>query len=161
MTKIIIDWSEWIENTSYSIENSKNDYFDLTEAVYMYVHAEKQPDNIYMPGKQPLYIGQVYKRQNNETVKDRIYEHFNDQLPEYFERNCAYTVFIKIGKIILQNSETISQELIENIECCLINTNQPLCEIEENKVNYHGDSICIENIGKYRPLAHICAYKGN
>lgn len=155
MRTLSLDWSNIIiPNNRSSIATTNNPFLDLSEAIYMYtcclLHGNKM---VY--SARPLYIGQVYKRENNETVRNRLLEHLNDDITTCTRTKCnsPFWVGIKIAKILLEKNENLSAQLIDQIECCLIRNNQPLCNTV-CKDNYNGDSIQIVNLGDFDPLLH-------
>ncbi|PLX01107.1 MAG: hypothetical protein C0594_14390 [Marinilabiliales bacterium] len=153
MKKVTVQWSTRIMNDKETITKSKSKYLDLEEAVYMYVCAYKtrQGGIVFFP-KRPIYIGKSYKRQNDETVRDRILEHFNDDTGKCIMKKCTKNSYVKVGKIILEEIQQISPKVIQYVECCLINNNQPLCNDKPCKISYTGYDLQVTNIGSYKPL---------
>lgn len=96
-----------------------------------------------------LYIGQTF----DQTFRERIPQP-HEAYPliyEYMKYNSQKTVVAKLGAIYDCDAERITQELFDDIECCLINKNQPIFN-DKCKKSYIGRSIIVENIGDYFPL---------
>lgn len=147
---ISIQWSNRIDLMKKNIEQSVNPYLNLREAVYMYVCAYKTKKTWIVEGRS-YYIGQSFRRQNNETVRHRLLEHFDDGLVDYVKRKCKNTSFVKVGKIILARGERFSQQLVDDIECGLVFKNKPYRNVSCAE-NYIGRDLIINNTGSFIPL---------
>lgn len=97
-----------------------------------------------------LYIGQAY----DQTLRGRIPQ----QHPAYdciVQRYGGRFLYLAVSNIIwLQGITRTTHELFDDIECCLIYRNRPLCNIDcKDKYDYnHRRGILIENTGSYAPL---------
>ncbi len=98
-----------------------------------------------------LYIGQAY----DQTLRVRIPQ----QHPAYdciVKKYKGKFLYLAVCSIIsLQGISGITHELFDDIECCLIYRNGPLCNIncrDEYNSNRRRREIQIENTGKYDPL---------
>ena len=137
----------------------ENRILDLTKAVYMYVCARWDASKdvwIIDADKPPLYIGQVYDR----IVRDRLKEHLNDEIRDCMEKRCDETILIKVAEVEPVTMNYVTQELLSDIECCLICKTQSTCNTR-CKESYTGRDLEISNEGKKLPLQekYVC-YEG-
>lgn len=100
-----------------------------------------------------LYIGQAF----DQTLRERIpQEHPAYQCVfEYRKRHSGVDILVKIGFIEKSTVERSTQQLFDDIECCLIFCNQPLCNTT-CKESYSGRDLQVINSGYYRRLKEKC-----
>ena len=100
-----------------------------------------------------LYIGQAF----DQTLRERIpQEHPAYQCVfEYRKRHSGVDILVKIGFIEKSTVERSTQQLFDDIECCLIFCNQPLCNTT-CKESYSGRDLQVINVGHYRRLKEKC-----
>jgi hypothetical protein len=95
-----------------------------------------------------LYIGQAF----DQTLRERIsqphdaYTCVNAKVKE-----TEKTAIVMVGFIKQASVENITQSLLDDIECCLIYSNKPRCNIQ-CKDEYKGQPLKITNTGGYQPL---------
>lgn len=66
--------------------------------------------------------------------------------------NPSFKLLVMAGTITRATSQRITQELMDDVECCLVFTNQPKCNGPPCKESYSGREIMISNTGAYQPL---------
>jgi hypothetical protein len=98
------------------------------------------------------YIGQTYDQSIRERAQQqhKAYKGINDFINEHE----GYEVLVRPGIITSISQERISAALVDDIEACLIFTNQPE-QNTVNKENYTGRDIIITYEGGYYPLEEI------
>jgi hypothetical protein len=96
-----------------------------------------------------LYIGQAF----DQAIRDRINQEHSASacIEEYHRKNPKLELLLKVGVITRTNQQTLTQELFNDVECGLIYSNQPICNIQCKKT-YQGRSLFIINKGDYDPL---------
>lgn len=94
-----------------------------------------------------LYIGHAF----DQTLRDRIPQpHEADKcVKNWFDANPGFEKVVMIGAVTLPKQ--VTKGLLADIECCLINVNQPPCNIA-CKDAYSGRDLDIINLGDYKPL---------
>ncbi len=160
MTTLSINWSPIIANNEiHSIYNCNHQMLNLRQAIYMYVCYIRNPNDSISYRPIPLYIGRVYRSADSGTVKQRLIEHLRENdLIECLRQNCNLLIGIKIGEIVLEANQNISEELINDIECALIYNSQSTCNTN-CKNSYTGRTpIQIVNLGDFSPLNHNVAF---
>jgi len=100
-----------------------------------------------------LYIGQAF----DQTLRQRIPQKHPgyECILEYRQNRAGSDIVVMIGVIGKTNAERITQELFDDIECCLICCNKPLCNMQ-CKESYGGRAIQIVNTGDFIPLRKEC-----
>ena len=100
-----------------------------------------------------LYIGQAYEQTLGECIPQPHagYECIN----AYAQKNPSAKILVMVGVLTQTNRENITQQFFNDIECCLIFRNQPLCNTlcEDS---YSGRNLSITNTGDFNPLAQSC-----
>jgi hypothetical protein len=97
-----------------------------------------------------LYIGQAF----DQTLRERIPQ---EQKPykcvTAFLRNNLNTKAeaLVMHGLVGRSSSTLSQDLVDDIERCLVNANQPLCN-EVRRGSNDGKPLMITNMGGFYPL---------
>ena len=109
-------------------------------AIYVGVPSEKLG---YTTLKKLLYIGQAYK----QKIRDRLQQpHDADEcMKTEKEGEPDSDLYVKTGRITENNLENTTQELFDDIECCMIYTNKPACN-QKCLVEYSGGDITISHV---------------
>lgn len=96
-----------------------------------------------------LYVGQSF----DQAIRDRIdQEHKADAcIDDYLKEHPRREILLKAGVISQAGQKTLTQELFNDVECCLIYSNSPKCNVQCRKA-YKGRPIVIVNKGDYSPL---------
>ena len=95
-----------------------------------------------------LYMGQVF----DQTLRQRISQpHDAYTCVNANTKKTQKTAIIMVGVIKETSVERITQEFVNDVECCLIYSNQPLCN-DKCKEEYTGRSLEITNTEGYYPL---------
>jgi hypothetical protein len=95
-----------------------------------------------------LYIGQAF----DQTLRQRIpqphdaYSCVNENI-----KKTGKTVIVMVGVIRETSAERVTQDFVDDVECCLIYSNQPLCN-DKCKDEYRGRPLRITNTEGYSPL---------
>ena len=100
-----------------------------------------------------LYIGQAF----DQILRERIpQEHPGYKCAySYIKKNPGKEIRVMVGVIEKTNLEKRTQALFDDIECCLIFCNKPICNTQ-CKESYKGRDLQITNIGAYIPLKPKC-----
>jgi len=95
-----------------------------------------------------LYIGQAF----DQTLRTRILQpHDAYTCIEAQLEKTGKTAIVMVGVVTQASVQRLTQDVIDDLECCLIYSNQPLCN-ERCKDTYSGREITITNIGGNFPL---------
>jgi hypothetical protein len=100
-----------------------------------------------------MYIGQAF----DQTLRARIPQHHAayDCVDKYLRRS-AKVAGVMVGIIAQASVERITQDFVNDVECCLIYSNQPDCN-DNCKDAYTGRPIKITNTGgSYLPVKPVC-----
>lgn len=98
-----------------------------------------------------LYIGQAY----DQTLRERLvqphdaYSHISAE-----NKKTGKTAVVMVGIITAVSTAKLTQDLVDDIEHCLIYSNQPLCN-DANKREYKGRSLQITNSEGCFPLKEL------
>jgi len=143
------DIGELYENLKNKIDSEEFDKFGF----YMLLTGEPTQKGKFKIGKL-LYIGQAY----NQKIGERI--------PQYHrgydcivENHSGEYLYLAVSEILqLDGMGKITQELFDDIECCLIYKNKPLCNTDcVNKYNSElRREIQIINHENYSPIKENC-----
>ena len=148
----IEEFYENLENRLYQIDSKELDQ----SGFYMLLTGKPTNERKFTIGKL-LYIGQAY----NQKIRDRIPQSH----PAYdciVENHSGEYLYLAVSEILqLDGMEKITQELFDDIECCLIYKNEPLCNTD--CVNEYNSKlrreIQIINCGGYNPIKENCRCK--
>jgi hypothetical protein len=149
LTTVTIDWREKV-STFESISNAASKLPHLDEKGFYAILGATFAESGNKPGwinYKLLYIGQAF----DQTLRKRIpqghdaYKCVNEQLEK-----SGKTAIVMVG-FVTRCSATVTSDLFDDIECCLIHTNQPFCNTE-CRDEYNGRPIRITNTGGYQPL---------
>jgi hypothetical protein len=102
---------------------------------------------------EPMYIGQAF----DQTLRARITQrHPTYDCVEKYLRRSGKVAGVMVGIIAEASVERITQDFVNDVECCLIYTNQPDCN-DNCKNEYKGRPIKITNKGgSYLPVKPVC-----
>ena len=101
-----------------------------------------------------LYVGQAF----DQTLRERIpQEHpAYECVFKYQKEHSGIAIVVMIGTIEKSPVAKLTQQLFNDIECCLIFCNQPLCNTT-CKESYSGRDLQVINTEDYKPLKEKCA----
>jgi hypothetical protein len=96
-----------------------------------------------------LYIGMAFR----QTVKERIMQPHEAYtcINEYLKDNPGREIIIMVGMLVDYSLDRVTEQFVEDIECCLIHSNQPWCN-ERCKTSYTARPLLVLNDGDYAPL---------
>jgi hypothetical protein len=148
MDSVTVDWAQGIITVD-GLEQSKNPCLD--QAGFYAILAgnlnatTKRYTNLIL-----LYIGQAY----NQTLRVRIPQEHDayECVNAYARDNPTVTLLIMVGVVTDMPGNRATQQLYDDVECCLINKNQPRCNTA-CKDNYSGRDLTVTNTGDFSPLA--------
>ena len=146
-TEGVIDYSQLDKYNNSVLDESG--FYALLSGIY-----NRQNDSFELI--RLLYIGQAYKQDLRTRIQQRHegYKCINSHLKKYKKRS----IIVMLGTITKTSLIKITQSLYDDIECCLINSNKPLCN-QICKEKYTGRDIKILNKGDYSPLKQISICK--
>jgi len=151
MARVKITWSE-ITTPLSNIPLSTIRYLDEKGfyAIYLGVPTDK-PNSIII--KKLLYIGQAYK----QKIRDRLQQpHDADEcMKSEKEKEPGSKLYIKSGIILEYDQDGISQELFDDVECCMIYINKPACN-EKCIDEYGGGDITISHVNAIKITDSSC-----
>ena len=152
MVRVKITWSEKITPLTY-IPKSKIRYMDEKGfyAIYLGVPSEKPLQTTL---KKLLYIGQAY----DQTIRKRSQQPHDDAdkcMKSENEKEPGSNLYIKSGIITENDQDGISQELFNDVECCMIYTNKPACNQKCMK-EYVGGEIIISHVNARKITDSSC-----
>jgi hypothetical protein len=146
MDAVEVDWKNTISWDG--LETSNNPYLDRHGFYVLFAGkwdaSESQWVNINL-----LYVGKAY----DQTLRKRIKQPHQgyDCVSKWLSENPGYTLLVMVGVITRAPGGHVSNQLVDDAECCLIFTNQPHCN-ELCKGSYTGRDLLIANTGSYLPL---------
>lgn len=146
MDSVTIEWSNPIRYDR--LENSRVDALGYS-GFYMIIEGVLDSNTRQYTDFELLYIGQAYRQ--NIIVRIQQDHQADDCIDEFLNEFKECVLFVKAGLIVEMSQERDSQPLFNDIECCLIFRNQPICNTM-CKDSYNGRDIKIENTGNYEPL---------
>jgi hypothetical protein len=97
-----------------------------------------------------LYIGQAF----DQTLRERIPQEQRAYkcVAAFLGNNLGTKAeAIVIHGLVGRSSASLNEDLVDDIECCLVNSNQPLCN-QPCKDSYKGRPLAITNVGGFYPL---------
>ena len=100
-----------------------------------------------------LYIGQAFA----QTLRERISQKHPayDCVFEYQKKHPSVDIIVKIGFVEKSTVQALTQQLFDDVECCLTYCNQPLCNTT-CKESYTGRDLQVINMGDYTSLREKC-----
>jgi hypothetical protein len=139
MAKVRITWTTNASRLS-NIDNSKLDYLDEKGFYAIYACVYNKDRNSITP-KKLLYIGQAFE----QTIRERLKQpHDADacmkkekQLKQPHDADACMKkekqnepnsgLWFKTGVITKNDQEKVTQQLFNDVECCMIYVNKPKC----------------------------------
>ena len=123
MAKVRITWTTNASRLS-NIDNSKLDYLDQKGFYAIYACVYNKDRNSITP-KKLLYIGQAFE----QTIRERLKQpHDADACMKKEKQNEPNSgLWFKTGVITKNDQEKVTQQLFNDVECCMIYVNKPKC----------------------------------
>jgi len=123
MAKVRITWTTNASRVS-NIDNSKLDYLDEKGFYAIYACVYNKDRNSITP-KKLLYIGQAFE----QTIRERLKQpHDADACMKKEKQNEPNSgLWFKTGVITKHDQEKVTQQLFNDVECCMIYVNKPKC----------------------------------
>jgi hypothetical protein len=123
MAKVRITWTTNASRLS-NIDNSKLDYLDGKGFYAIYACVYNKDKNSITP-KKLLYIGQAFE----QTIRERLKQpHDADACMKKEKQNEPNSgLWFKTGVITKNDQEKVTQQLFNDVECCMIYVNKPKC----------------------------------
>ena len=123
MAKVRITWTTNASRLS-NIDNSKLDYLDEKGFYAIYACVYNKDRNSITP-KKLLYIGQAFE----QTIRERLKQpHDADACMKKEKQNEPNSgLWFKTGVITKNDQEKVTQQLFNDVECCMIYVNKPKC----------------------------------
>lgn len=123
MAKVRITWTYNASRLS-NIDNSKLDYLDGKGFYAIYACVYNKDRNSITP-KKLLYIGQAFE----QTIRERLKQpHDADACMKEEKQNEPNSdLWFKTGVITKHDQEKVTQQLLNDVECCMIYVNKPKC----------------------------------
>ena len=133
MARVKIHWSENVTRLS-NISHTNLEHIDENGFYAKYLGKYRRSDNKVTEGRL-LYIGQAY----DQTIRQRLLQpHASDPcINGWQSRNPGFDIWVKAGVISETDQQRITNQLVDDTECCMINKNQPECN-EQCMENYTG-----------------------
>ena len=123
MAKVRITWTTNASRLS-NIDTSKLDYLDGKGFYAIYACVYNKDRNSITP-KKLLYIGQAFE----QTIRERLKQpHDADACMKKEKQNEPNSgLWFKTGVITKNDQEKVTQQLFNDVECCMIYVNKPKC----------------------------------
>ena len=123
MAKVRITWTSNASRLS-NIDISKLDYLDEKGFYAIYACVYNKDRNSITP-KKLLYIGQAFE----QTIRERLKQpHDADACMKKEKQNEPNSgLWFKTGVITKNDQEKVTQQLFNDVECCMIYVNKPKC----------------------------------
>lgn len=152
METVQIDWDEIVIRFN-DVEDSKRPKLD-EKGFYAVLGAVYNPKTKKWGNIKLLYIGQVF----DQTLRERIpQEHPAYKcVLNYQKKHSGVGVVVMLGTVKKSTVKKSTQQLFNDIECCLIFCNQPLCNTS-CKESYSGRDLKVFNTGDPYPLKKECS----
>lgn len=147
MDTIHINWDKSVTQFN-DIKDSKKSKFD-GKGFYAILGGIYEPKTNEWTSLKLLYIGQAF----DQTLRERIpQEHTAYKCVfDYKKQHSNVGIVVMLGSIEKSTVERVTQELFNDIECCLVFSNKPLCN-ETCQDCYSGRDLKIVNTGHPYPL---------
>jgi len=153
---IHIDWGKGVIRFS-DVENFKSSRLD-GKGFYALLGAVYNPKTEEWGAIKLLYIGQAFE----QTLRTRIRQEHPayECVFDYKKKHSSSKVDIVVMLGVVQSStvKKLTQQLFNDIECCLVHKNKPLCNTSCKEL-YSGRDLKIINVGSFYPLTkeHECS----
>lgn len=152
MDTVHIDWDETVIRFK-NVKDSKRPKLDK-KGFYAILGAVFNTKTKKWGTLKLLYIGQAFDQNLRERVPQEhpAYECvFN-----YQKKHSSVDIVVMLGTIKKSTVQKSTQQLFNDIECCLILCNQPLCNTS-CKDSYSGRDLKVINAGHPFPLKKECS----
>lgn len=149
------DFDSFVKKLNASIPNLNLSTLDK-RGFYMLILGTPNPDDKKKYKRKELsYIGQTYK----QTLRERIpQEKGHEKAFEcIIKRGKGYYLYLAVGGITQKSVANETEDLYNDIENCLIFTNQPVCNTDYKKAYLSKRCLSILNTGSYQPLRESSA----
>jgi hypothetical protein len=149
--QVTVEWSKGVIQFS----ELDGDYRSLDDnGFYAILGGSWDESSNKWTGIRLLYIGQAYA----QTIRERVKQPHDSYscIQAYLREHARHEALLRTGIIAKCSQERITQELVDDIEACLIRSNRPRCNVQ-SKYSYGGRTIAITNTGGYYPLLQTCS----
>lgn len=151
MDTVQINWAKGAIRFD-EISTSKEPYLDK-EGFYAILGATFYSESKSWKDFKLLYIGQAF----NQTLRQRIpQDHPGYECVSEYRKKNRRDIIVMVGIIGQAEAQRITQQLFDDVECCLIYCNQPFCNVK-CKDSYTGRDLQVINTGDFSPLKEKCA----
>jgi len=149
---VYIDWIQGVV-PFHQVKDLKHKTYDLDRKGLYAILAGTRSQKAWVDLRL-LYIGQAFDQILRERIpqKHPAYE----CVFKYQKRHSGVHILVMIGFIEKSTVERATQQLYDDIECCLILCNQPWCNTT-CKESYSGRDLQVINVGHYKPLKERCS----
>jgi len=151
MDTVHIDWGEGVIRFD-SIGKANISRLD-EKGFYAILGAVYNSEKKYWENLKLLYVGQAF----DQTLRERIpQEHSAYECAfDYQRKHSGVGIVVMLGTIKNSIVEKLTQQFFDDIECCLVYCNRPLCNTSCQET-YTGRTLMIINEGNYSPLKEEC-----
>jgi len=152
MDTVHIDWDELVIRFNL-VKDSKHSKLDM-KGFYAVLGAVYDPKKKKWGNIKLLYIGQA----SDQTLRERIpQEHpAYECVFNYQKKHSEIGIVVMLGTIKKSTFKRHTQHVFNNIKCCLVLCNQPLCNTS-CKEFYSGRDLKVINTGYPYPLNKECS----
>lgn len=147
MNTIEIDWRSNVTRLD-QIGAAQDSAFD-NRGFYCILGGRWDPNISKWTNIELLYIGQTY----GQTLRQRLSQpHPAYQcIANWLTPRSGFAALVMIGFIARHSTQTLTQSIVDDAECCLIFHNQAPCNVN-CKGSYQGRDILVTNTGDFSPL---------
>ncbi|GHV92467.1 hypothetical protein AGMMS50268_29700 [Spirochaetia bacterium] len=151
MELVTLEWSNTVIDFSKISSNLTNKYLD-DNGFYAVLTGKYDKNTNEYRDILLHYIGQAF----DQTIRERAPQKHPayTQIKQYLKKHPGFVPLLMPGVVIKITQKKLTQELVDDIEECLIYDNQPVANTI-NKDSYTGRSIIITNTGGFYPLNKI------
>jgi hypothetical protein len=155
MDSVTINWQKGVIRFA-DLGTSLDDYLDGS-GFYAVVAGKYDQQARNYTGIKLLYIGQAF----DQTLRERIPQPHDAYtcVNQYLKNHPGTTPLAMLGAITSASVERVTQQFVDDTECCLIFSNQPSCNTS-CRDSYSGRSIRITNTGDFWPLKETSSCGG-
>lgn len=152
MDTVHIDWDEIVIRFN-NVGDSKRPKLD-EKGFYAVLGAVYNPKTDKWGNIKLLYIGQAF----DQTLRERIPQEHPAYacVFDYQRRHSGVCIVVMLGTVEKSTVAKLTQQLLNDIECCLIFCNQPLCNTSCEE-SYSGRDLKVINTGHSYPLKKECS----
>ncbi len=151
MDVVLIDWAQSVVPFD-QVKDFKSETCNLDrKGFYVILSGTKTAKGWVKP--RLLYIGQAF----DQTLRERIPQERKEYqcVYSYQKAHAGAPIWVMIGFVKESTVGRVNQQLFDEIECCSIFSNQPLCNTA-CKDSYSGRDLEVINVGHYEPLEERC-----